>query len=109
MRKPGALVLAAFGLVAVSDVAFARSDKKPTPEPFYQKYLVAGDPLDDKIVEQEQRVAASPDDASLHNDLGNLLAQRRFPAEAAHDPWGPHLGRAEFDHIGACLARLPRD
>jgi len=85
MRKPGALVLAAFGLVAVSDVAFARSDKKPTPEPFYQKYLVAGDPLDDKIVEQEQRVAASPDDASLHNDLGNLLAQRRFPAEAAHE------------------------
>jgi hypothetical protein len=70
-------------LVAVSDLAFARADKKPTPEPFYKKYLVAGDPLDDKIVEQEKRVAASPDDASLHNDLGNLLAQRRFPKEAA--------------------------
>jgi hypothetical protein len=83
MRRPGALVLAALGFVAVSDLAFARADKKPTPEPFYKKYLVAGDPLDDKIAEQEKRVAAAPDDASLHNDLGNLLAQRRFPEEAA--------------------------
>jgi 4-hydroxy-tetrahydrodipicolinate synthase len=31
-----------------------------------------------------------------------------IPAEAAHDPWGPPLGPAEFDQVGACLARLPR-
>lgn len=80
MKK--AILLAVAGILA-SGFAFARADKKPTPEPFYRKYLVPGDPLDDKIVEQEKRVEASPNDASLRNDFGNLLAERRFAAEAA--------------------------
>ncbi|HKD19371.1 MAG TPA: tetratricopeptide repeat protein [Thermoanaerobaculia bacterium] len=83
MRKPLAFVFAALAIFAGSDLAFARGDKKPTPEPFYRKYLVKGDPLDDAIAEQEKRVEASPDDAGLRNDFGNLLAERRFAAEAA--------------------------
>jgi hypothetical protein len=59
----------------------------PTPAagktPFYRQYLVPGDPLDDKIVAMERRVDASPDDARLRNDFGNLLAARRFPEQAA--------------------------
>jgi lipopolysaccharide biosynthesis regulator YciM len=43
---------------------------------------VAGAPLDERIREQEKRVAANPDSADLHNDFGNLLAERRFPREA---------------------------
>lgn len=58
------------------------SSKKPA-EPFYRKYLVRGDRLDDKILEQAQRVDASPNDANLRNDFGNLLAQRHFAREAA--------------------------
>jgi hypothetical protein len=61
----------------------AKASPKPTPAPFYRKYLVAGNPLDDQIVEQEKRIAETPNDASLHNDFGNLLARRRFPKEAA--------------------------
>lgn len=68
---------------AVAGVAAASDSKKTATEPFYRKYLVPGAPLDDKIVEQEKRVEAHPDDANLHNDLGNLLAERRFPSEAA--------------------------
>jgi hypothetical protein len=83
MRRTGAILLAAVGTFAMAGLAFARADKKPTPEPFYRKYLQAGDPLDDQIVEQEKRVAESPNDANLRNDFGNLLAQRRFAAEAA--------------------------
>ena len=56
-------------------------DKKPD-EPFYRKYLVAGNAIDDKILIQEKRVAENPNDADLHNDFGNLLAARRFPREA---------------------------
>jgi len=56
-------------------------DKRPD-EPFYRKYMVAGNALDDKILEQEKRVAANPDSADLRNDFGNLLAARRFPREA---------------------------
>jgi hypothetical protein len=73
-----AIVLALAGVAAAP-----ASDSKKAAEPFYRKYLVPGAPLDDKIVEQEKRVEAHPDDASLHNDLGNLLAERRFPGEAA--------------------------
>lgn len=57
-------------------------DKNPPKEPFYRRYLVAGNPLDDKILEQEKRVEADPSSADLRNDFGNLLAARRFPREA---------------------------
>ena len=81
--KSGAWILA---LVLAPGLAAAQSSgggAKPTPAPFYRQYLVAGNPLDDKIVEQERRVEASPDDPNLRNDFGNLLALRRFPKEAA--------------------------
>ncbi len=83
MRRIAALLALATCAAIWPDRALARADKKPTPEPFYRKYLVKGDPLDDQIVEQERRVEASPDDANLRNDFGNLLAERRFPAQAA--------------------------
>ncbi|HEY3202429.1 MAG TPA: tetratricopeptide repeat protein [Thermoanaerobaculia bacterium] len=76
----GALLLAMLAAGAIGgDV---KSDKKGT-EPFYRRYLVAGNALDDQIVEQERRVEASPQDSNLRNDFGNLLAARKFPKEAA--------------------------
>src|SRR5262245_48161996 len=71
-----ALLLAA----AFSFGADKKNGKKE--EPFYRKYLTPGNPLDDRILEQEKRLAADPDNADLHNDFGNLLAARRFPHEA---------------------------
>lgn len=61
-----------------------KADKadKAEKEPFYRKYLIPGAALDDRIREQEKRVAANPDSAELRNDFGNLLAERRFPREA---------------------------
>jgi hypothetical protein len=73
----GAAVLLALllpGLVAGSD--------KKNQEPFYRRYLVAGNALDDRIRDQEKRVEADPKSADLRNDFGNLLAARRFPKEA---------------------------
>ena len=63
----------------------AKRARASAVEPFYRKYLVAGDPLDDQIKQQSERVAAAPEDAGLRNDLGNLLAQRRFPEQAADE------------------------
>ena len=63
--------------------AGAGADDAQKAQPFYRKYLVPGNRLDDQILEQERRVEASPQDASLRNDFGNLLAQRHFPDEAA--------------------------
>jgi len=87
------LVLAAAAMAAQS----SDSGAKPTPAPFYRQYLVPGNPLDDKIVEQEHRVEASPNDANLRNDFGNLLALRRFPKEAAEQyEKALHLDKKNF-------------
>lgn len=83
MKKTGCVLgLVICGLWA-PERAFGGAEKKPTPQPFYRQYLVPGNPLDDKIAEQEKRVDASPQDANLRNDFGNLLAERRFPEQAA--------------------------
>jgi Tetratricopeptide repeat len=74
------------GLTLLAAAVAASSAAQPegaSKEPFYRKYLVPGNKLDDRILEQEQRIADSPNDASLHNDMGNLLAARRFAREAA--------------------------
>jgi len=70
--------------VALAATLSLGADKKTEKkdEPFYRKYLAPGNALDDKILEQEKRVAADPNNADLHNDFGNLLAARRFPHEA---------------------------
>ncbi len=78
MKKLGwAAVVAALLLTGLA----LGADKK-AKQPFYRPYLVAGNPLDDKILEQEKRVQDNPKSADLRNDFGNLLAARRFPKEA---------------------------
>jgi hypothetical protein len=69
-------------LVAILLPGLIRGGEKKPQEPFYRRYLVAGNPLDDKILDQEKRVEKDPSSADLRNDFGNLLAARRFPREA---------------------------
>ncbi len=74
-------ILITAALFALLLPGFLLAEKKPQ-EPFYRRYLVAGNPLDDKIREQEKKVEEDPKNADLRNDFGNLLAARRFPREA---------------------------
>jgi hypothetical protein len=83
VRIIGAVLLAA-GASAIL-AAPAKADEKKPSTPFYRKYLQPGNKLDDQIIEQEQRIAGAPNDASLHNDMGNLLAARHFSHEAAQE------------------------
>jgi hypothetical protein len=76
------LILGVAVLLAMLLPGFVVGGEKKPQEPFYRRYLVAGNPLDDKILEQEKRVEADPSSADLRNDFGNLLAARRFPREA---------------------------
>ncbi len=81
LRVVGAALLS-FAAGASQSPAASADEKKPTA-PFYRKYLTPGNKLDDQILEQEQRIADAPNDAALHNDMGNLLAARHFAHEAA--------------------------
>jgi len=78
MKKTFTLVFAG-AVIAVTAVLAA--DEK-SGEPFYRKYLVAGNPQDERILEEERRVNAEPDSADRRNDFGNLLAARRFVEDA---------------------------
>jgi Tfp pilus assembly protein PilF len=78
-----ALALLVASAAAAQESGSAPANEKKTEVPFYRQYLVPGNTLDDQIAEQEKRVEASPDDANLRTDFGNLLAMRRFPDQAA--------------------------
>ena len=81
MKRRVWLLLLALGAAVLASPA--RAEEEKAAEPFYRKYLVPGNRLDDQILEQQERVDTSPDDASLRNDFGNLLAARRFTDQAA--------------------------
>jgi len=74
--------LTAIALTALFLPLTAGARDPKSGEPFYRRFLAAGNPIDDRILEYEKRLAASPDSPELHNDFGNLLAMRRFPKEA---------------------------
>jgi hypothetical protein len=74
------LVSAAFVTVGPAAAKDKGADKPS--EPFFHQFLIPGDPLDEKLLLQEKRVAENPNDAAMRNDFGNLLAERRFPKEA---------------------------
>ncbi len=69
------------------------------------RFLALNHPIDDLA----QHTFVAPMEGYILRMLWCLVHAGVIPAEAAHDPWGPHLGPAEFDQIGACLARLPRE
>jgi tetratricopeptide (TPR) repeat protein len=50
--------------------------------PFYAKYLDAGNPLDQQIHRDILALQVNPNSPSLHNDLGQLLVQKGFPKDA---------------------------
>jgi hypothetical protein len=73
----------ALGMAALAVGDEAKNAANPAQDPFYRKYLVPGNPLDDQILAMEKRIEARPDDATLRNDFGNLLALRKFYEQAA--------------------------
>ncbi len=84
MKKVWVAVIIVLAAGAAGCHVFAKhhKDQPYEAEPFYRKYLVPGNALDDRIAEEERRVNADPDNANLRNDFGNLLAQRRFSEDA---------------------------
>lgn len=65
-------------------------------------FLELNGPVDDLA----QNTFVAPMEGYIRRMLWCLVHEKIIPAEAAHDPWGPPFGRAEFDQIGACLARI---
>ncbi|HYI11322.1 MAG TPA: tetratricopeptide repeat protein [Thermoanaerobaculia bacterium] len=78
-----AVVLTATACTAIRDL---RSDDNPYEEPpFYAKYLNTGSTLDANITRTLDAVRQDPKSAELHNTLGALLVEKRFPADAERE------------------------
>ncbi|HTO86667.1 MAG TPA: tetratricopeptide repeat protein [Thermoanaerobaculia bacterium] len=78
----GAAVAATMAFWLTATVSGKEKDKEKSAQPFFHQFLIAGDPLDERLLEQEKRVNEHPDSPALRNDFGNLLVERRFPKEA---------------------------
>lgn len=76
------IALFAVAVASVVGCGWIHARREKSSEPFYRKYLVAGNPVDDRILDQERRVEEQPDSADLRNDFGNLLAGRGFVEDA---------------------------
>jgi 4-hydroxy-tetrahydrodipicolinate synthase len=65
------------------------------------RFVALNGPVDDLA----RHTFVAPMEGYIRRMLWCLVHEGVISAESAHDPWGPPLGRAEFDQIGACLAR----
>lgn len=69
-----------------SRVDRARFGDNPYLEPpFYARYLDTRVALDQKIDQRLRALAVDPDNPTLHNELGALLAQKGFPNDAVRE------------------------
>jgi tetratricopeptide (TPR) repeat protein len=84
--KGAALAAAAAMLVASRPGSGAPPAQDAVVDPFIHQFLIPGDPFDERLLAQEKRVEEDPNSPALRNDLGNLLAERRF-AEQARDQY----------------------
>lgn len=84
MKKLFATALVAASLAACASLPSLPSrHSNPYEKPlFYSRYLNPNSPLDRQIQRTVDALRANPDAASLHNDLGQLLAQKGFPKDA---------------------------
>ena len=77
-----AATLAAFGCAEIRDLR--KPDQPPYQNPFYAKYLT-GSPLDAQINRALDGLRADENNVQLHNELGALLVQKRFPNDAERE------------------------
>ena len=61
---------------------------------------------EDEVDDLGQHTFLAPMEGYIQRMLWCLVHQGVIPADAAYDPWGPPLDSAEFDRLGACLARV---
>lgn len=59
--------------------------KESYANPFYLKYLDPASALDREILARIERLRVEPTSAPVHNELGALLFERRFPKDARYE------------------------
>lgn len=80
------LLLPIAAVAALSGCATMKHhDANRYEHPFYAKYLSPSNPLDQQIQRSLDTLRQNPNSALAHNDLGQLLVQKRFPKDAERE------------------------
>ena len=75
----GAIALTFFGCATLDH----KNSRNPYQKPlFVEKYLNPANPLDSQIENDFNALRENPKDASVHNELGQLLLRKGFPKDA---------------------------
>ncbi len=83
MKRFFVIAVAAFVVAGCGTAMRFRGSSNPYTKPlFYSRYLNPAYPLDQQIQAVVDALRANPNNAGLHNNLGQLLAQKGFPKDA---------------------------
>jgi tetratricopeptide (TPR) repeat protein len=85
MKRLLIIAVAALAAAGCSNLQKLRTDDQPYDHPFYAKYLNTGSNLDAQINRTMESLRQSPDSAELHNTLGALLLDKKFPKDAERE------------------------
>lgn len=85
MKRLLIIAVAALAAAGCSNFHKLRTDDKPYDHPFYAKYLNTGSNLDTQINRTMESLRQDPDSAELHNTLGALLLEKKFPQDAERE------------------------
>jgi tetratricopeptide (TPR) repeat protein len=85
MKRLLIIAVAALAAAGCSNLHKLRTDDKPYDHPFYAKYLNTGSNLDAQINRTMESLRQNPGSAELHNTLGALLLDKKFPKDAERE------------------------
>jgi tetratricopeptide (TPR) repeat protein len=85
MKRLLIIAVAALAAAGCSNLHKIGTDDKPYDHPFYAKYLNTGSNLDAQINRTMESLRQNPDSAELHNTLGALLLDKKFPKDAERE------------------------
>ncbi len=85
MKRLLIIAVAALSTAACAGIRDLRTDDNPYDNPFYAKYLNTGSTLDAQISQTLAALRQNPDSPELHNTLGALLLDKKFPKDAERE------------------------
>ncbi|MBI2213540.1 MAG: tetratricopeptide repeat protein [Acidobacteria bacterium] len=79
------LLLVLTSCASLEEAKRKKQERESYANPFYLKYLDEGSRLDKEILLRIDALRADPTSPEMHNELGALLFDRRFPKDARYE------------------------
>lgn len=85
MTAMASLLIVLTSCASWEEAKLKKQERESYANPFYLKYLDEGSRLDQEIMVRIEALRADPTSPAMHNELGALLFDRRFPKDARYE------------------------